>query len=78
MRSEYAANMELSQSAHLNRDREDWVTAQYVDNAIDMLAQGQSHASVQTMLLNKLVPLYIQRRVLAGQAVRRHKEKATP
>lgn len=75
MRSEYAAHQSMCDR---HPDREDWVTAQYVDDAIDMLACGVSHDTVRAMMFNKMVPVYIQRRVLAGHAVRRHREKGVP
>lgn len=52
--------------------RTDWTTAQRVDAAIDMLSVGTSHEKVQAYMREKLVPVPVQRRVLAGQAVRRH------
>lgn len=76
MRVKYNAHMGMCDRHRA--DREDWVTSQYVDRAIDMLECGASHEEVQLMLLRKLVPVAIQRRVLAGQAARRHKEKVTP
>jgi hypothetical protein len=52
--------------------RTDWTMAQRVDDAIDMLVTGASHDKVQTFMRDKLIPVPVQRRVLAGQAVRRH------
>jgi len=54
------------------RAREDWVMAQHVDEAIDMLVTGRLHAEVQTYMTARMVALPVQRRVLAGQGVRRH------
>lgn len=71
-RSEYEANLGLCDR---HPDREDWVTAQHVDAALDMLATGADHGQVQTFMLRKLVPIAVQRRVLAGHAARRHLEK---
>ena len=54
--------------------RTDWLTAQHVDEAIDLLATGAHHEKVRVFMAGKLIPPTVQRRVLAGQAARRHRD----
>lgn len=56
-------------------ERSDWRTAGIVDKAIDMLAIGTVHEEVNAFLRDRMVPVEVIRRVLAGLGVRRHHEK---
>lgn len=56
-------------------ERSDWRTAGIVDKAIDMLAIGTPHDEVNAFLRDRMVPVEVIRRVLAGFGVRRHHEK---
>ena len=55
--------------------RYDWRTAGIVDKAIDMLATGKLHDEVNTFLRDRMVPVEVIRRVLAGFGARRHHER---
>lgn len=55
--------------------RSDWRTADIVDKAIDMLATGKLHDEVNAFLRDRMVPVEVIRRVLAGFGVRRHHER---
>ena len=56
-------------------ERSDWRTAGIVDKAIDMLMIGTPHDEVNAFLRDRMVPVEVIRRVLAGFGVRRHHEK---
>jgi len=58
-------------------ERSDWRTAGIVDKAIDMLAIGTMHEEVNAFLRDRMVPVEVIRRVLAGFGVRRHHEKGS-
>lgn len=57
------------------KERTDWRMAQTVDDALDMLATWNLHEKVQAFMTERMVPPAVQRRVLAGHAARRHKER---
>lgn len=71
---EYDAHTALREQA-AQTPREAWGTAQFVDDIIDFLKCGGDHGEAQRRMTDRLLPVAIQRRILAGGGAIRHQER---
>lgn len=66
--------MLLDQCPHAEK-RVDWLMAQFIDDQIDAMALGHNHADINRRMYDRGVNESIRRRVLAGHAVHRARQR---
>lgn len=75
MATEHATYLELLDQCPHAEKRVDWSMAQFIDEQIDAVALGHNHADINRRMYDRGVSDNTRRRVLAGHAVHRARQR---